>query len=172
VPPTDLFVADASPAAGLPSLLLATAAAYVLAAALRGIERAVVLWTAGAVTVYAASVTILGLVQWLAADDSNSVDDAFQRGQTAVSALWAVVGLALLSIGLWRDLRNLRIGGLVLFGIALAKLFLYDLSTLSAMSRALSFLGVGLVLLFAAFLYQRVSGRDETVDRPPRAEAP
>jgi uncharacterized membrane protein len=172
VPPTDLFVADARPAAGLLSLLLATAAAYALAAALRGVERAAVLWTAGAVTVYAASVTILGLVQWLAADDSKSVDDAFQRGQTAVSALWAVVGLALLSIGLWRDSRNLRIGGLVLFGIALAKLFLYDLSALSAMSRALSFLGVGLVLLFAAFLYQRVSGGDETVDRPPRAEAP
>jgi uncharacterized membrane protein len=172
VPPTDLFVADARPAVGLPSLLLATAAAYAFAASLDGLHRAAALWTAGAVTVYAASVTILGLVQWLAADNPKSVDDAFQRGQTGVSALWAVVGLALLSIGLWRDSRNVRIGGLVLFGIALAKLFLYDLSALSAMSRALSFLGVGLVLLLAAFLYQRVSGEDEEVGRPPRPEAP
>lgn len=171
VPPTDLFVADARPAAGLPSLLVATAAVYALAAYLDGMFRVAALWTAGAVTVYVASVAILGLAQWLAADDAKSVDDAFQRGQTGVSALWAVVGLALLSIGLWRDWRNVRIGGLVLFGIALVKLFLYDLSTLSAMSRALSFLGVGLILLFAAFLYQRVSGGDEEIDRPPRAEA-
>jgi uncharacterized membrane protein len=172
VPPTDLFVADARPAAGLLSLLPATAAAYAFAASLDGVHRAVALWTAGAVTVYAASVTILGLVQWLAADDPKSVDDAFQRGQTGVSALWAVVGLALLSIGLWRDSRNFRIGGLVLFGIALAKLFLYDLSALSAMARALSFLGVGLVLLLAAFLYQRVSGRDEEAGSPPRPSIP
>jgi uncharacterized membrane protein len=172
VPPTDLFVADARPAAGLLSLLPATAAAYAFAASLDGVHRAVALWTAGAVTVYAASVTILGLVQWLAADDPKSVDDAFQRGQTGVSALWAVVGLALLSIGLWRGSRNVRIGGLVLFGIALAKLFLYDLSALSAMARALSFLGVGLVLLLAAFLYQRVSGRDEEAGSPPRPSIP
>ena len=150
---------------------MATAAVYALAAYLDGMFRVAALWTAGAVTVYVASVAILGLAQWLAADDAKSVDDAFQRGQTGVSALWAVVGLALLSIGLWRDWRNVRIGGLVLFGIALVKLFLYDLSTLSAMSRALSFLGVGLILLFAAFLYQRVSGGDEEIDRPPRAEA-
>ena len=172
VPPTDLFVADARPAAGLPSLLLATCAAYALAASLDGVRRATAFWTAGAVTVFAASVAILGLFQWLAADDPKGVDDAFQRGQTAVSALWAVVGLALLSIGLWKDSRGFRIGGLVLFGIALAKLFLYDLSALSAMARALSFLGVGLVLLLAAFLYQRLSGRDADADRPPRASTP
>ncbi len=172
VPPTDLFVAELRPAAGLPSLLLATAAAYAFAASLDRVQRATAFWTAGAVTVFAASVAIVGLFQWLAADDPKSVDDAFQRGQTGVSALWAVVGLVLLSIGLWKDSRNVRIGGLVLFGIALAKLFLYDLSALSAMARAVSFLGVGLVLLLAAFLYQRVSGRDDEAESPPRPSIP
>jgi uncharacterized membrane protein len=168
-PPTDLFLAELRPAGGLPSLLLATAAAYAFAASLDGVQRATAFWTAGAVTVFAASVAIVALFQWLAPDDPKSVDDAFQRGQTGVSALWAVVGLVLLSIGLWKDSRNVRIGGLVLFGIALAKLFLYDLSALSAMARALSFLGVGLVLLLAAFLYQRVSGQDDEAESPPRA---
>jgi uncharacterized membrane protein len=171
VPPKDLFVADARPAAGLLSLLLAIVAAYAFAASLDVRHRSIALWAAGAVSVYAASVAILGLFQWVAADDAKSVDDAFQRGQTAVSSFWAVVGLALLSIGLRKDLRNVRIGGLALFGIALAKIFLYDLSALSAMARALSFLGVGLVLLFAAFLYQRVSGGDGH-DRLPGAGTP
>jgi uncharacterized membrane protein len=79
-----------------------------------------------------------------------------------MSSLWAVVGLVLLAVGLRRDWRDLRIGGLVLFAIAVAKIFLYDLSALSAMARALSFLAVGLVLLFAAFLYQRLSAHEET----------
>jgi uncharacterized membrane protein len=171
VPPADLFVADARPAAGLLSLLLAVLAAYAFAASLDVRYRSTALWAAGAVSVYAASVAILGLFQWVAAGDPKSVDDAFQRGQTAVSSFWALVGLALLAIGLRRDSRNLRIGGLALLGIALAKIFLYDLSALSAMARALSFLGVGLVLLLAAFLYQRVSGGDGH-DRLPGAGTP
>jgi hypothetical protein len=171
VPPADLFVADARPAAGLLSLLLAIVAAYAFAVSLDVRYRSTALWAAGAVSVYAASVAILGLFQWVAAGDPKSVDDAFQRGQTAVSSFWAVVGLALLAIGLRQDSRNLRIGGLALLGIALAKIFLYDLSALSAMARALSFLGVGLVLLFAAFLYQRVSGGDGH-DRLPGAGTP
>jgi len=173
VPPTDLFVIEASPAAGLASLVFAILAAYVFAAHLdAGRRRTVAFWVAGALSVFAASVAILGFFQWLAADDAKSVDDAFQRGHTAVSSFWAVVGLALLSIGLKKDWRDFRIGGLALFAIAVAKIFLYDLSNLSAMARALSFLGVGFVLLLAAFLYQRVSAPDEGAGGPPKAEAP
>ena len=169
VTPEDLFVADPTPAAGLPSLLFATVAAYIFAAYLEpGEAREGAFWVAGALTVYAASVAILGLSQWIAADDPESVDDAFLRGQTAMSSFWAVVGLVLLALGLRKNWRDFRIGGLVLFAVAVAKLFLYDLSNLSAMARALSFLAVGLVLLFAAFLYQRLSGPEE----PPKAEAP
>ena len=37
------------------------------------------------------------------------------------------------------------------------KIFLYDLARLSSVTRALSFLGVGAVLLAAAFFYQRLT---------------
>ena len=56
-----------------------------------------------------------------------------------------------------RDLRVLRLAALGLFALALAKLFLYNLSTLSSVTRALSFLAVGGVLLLAGFVYQRLS---------------
>ena len=54
----------------------------------------------------------------------------------------------------------LRLAALGLFALALGKLFLYDLSTLSSVSRALSFLAVGAVLLLAGFFYQRLSSSE------------
>ena len=51
----------------------------------------------------------------------------------------------------------LRLAALGLFALALGKLFLYDLSTLNSVTRALSFLAVGAVLLLAGFFYQRLS---------------
>ncbi len=55
----------------------------------------------------------------------------------------------------------------MLFGLTLAKIFLYDLATLSPVARALSFLAVGAVLLLGGFFYQRLSS-----DAARRREAP
>jgi uncharacterized membrane protein len=55
----------------------------------------------------------------------------------------------------------------VTFGVTVGKIFLYDLATLSAMARALSFLGVGAVLLLGGFFYQRLTAqldRDEPLN--------
>lgn len=68
---------------------------------------------------------------------------AFERGHTGVSALWCVTAFALLVVGLSRRWRALRLAGLALFAATLAKIFLYDLSSLSSMTRALSFLASG-----------------------------
>jgi uncharacterized membrane protein len=81
-----------------------------------------------------------------------------------VSALWGVLGLALLYVGLTRRLPGVRLGGFALFGVSLAKLFLYDLAFLSSVTRALSFLAVGAVLLLGGFFYQRLAAGAE--ERP------
>jgi uncharacterized membrane protein len=104
--------------------------------------------------IYAVSLAILGAFQWLG---TASVETDFQRGHSAVSAFWGIVGLLTLYAGLTRDLRALRVAGFALFGLALAKLFLYDLANLSSITRALSFLAVGAVLLLAGFFYQRLT---------------
>ena len=88
----------------------------------------------------------------------------FQRGHTAVSALWGLLGLAVLYVGLKRRLNWLRVVGFGLFGLALAKLFLYDLANLSSITRALSFLAVGAVLLIGGFFVQKLS--EEAPVRP------
>ena len=74
-------------------------------------------------------------------------------------------------VGLARDNRNLGIVGLALFGLALTKLFLYDLSSLSSMTRALSFLLVGAILLAAGFFAERLVMSDGG-GRPPAASGP
>jgi uncharacterized membrane protein len=55
-----------------------------------------------------------------------------------------------------KQLPAFRVAGFALFGVSLAKLFLYDLSELSSVTRAFSFLAVGAVLLIGGFLYQRL----------------
>jgi uncharacterized membrane protein len=53
----------------------------------------------------------------------------------------------------------MRYAGLALFGLSLAKIFLYDLSELSSVARAFSFIFVGGLLLVGGFFLQRLSGR-------------
>jgi uncharacterized membrane protein len=73
------------------------------------------------------------------------------------SSFWALVGLALLVAGLIRDERLLRYGGLVVFGLSLFKIFLYDLGTLSSVARAFSFIAVGALVLAGGFFLQKLS---------------
>jgi uncharacterized membrane protein len=150
--PTDLVVSGAHPGAGLPSLAAVVAAVLVLA--YLGSYRVPALWIAGALAVYGAS---LGILQVSERIGTASIATSFQRGHTGVSALWGTLGLVLLVVGLRRASRPLRLGGLALLAISLAKLFLYDLATLSSITRALSFLAVGAVLLLGGFFIQRLS---------------
>jgi uncharacterized membrane protein len=85
------------------------------------------------------------------------VETNFERGHSAVSAFWGLIGLVVLYAGLKRGVTWLRVVGFGLFGLALAKLFLYDLAFLSSITRALSFLAVGALLLVAGFFVQRLS---------------
>jgi uncharacterized membrane protein len=111
-------------------------------------------WVAGVLGLYGLSLAVLGLVEWLG---RAGLDTEFQRGHTTVSAVWGTVGLVLLYLGLRRGWRAFRGAGFALFGVSLAKLFLFDLSQLSSVARAASFLAVGGILLTAGFFYQRLS---------------
>jgi uncharacterized membrane protein len=156
-PPTHLVVAHSHPAHGVVGLLLLTAAVSVFGWALQEGWRAISFWIVGLLVVYAASLGILELSVHIS---TASLHTDFQRGHTGVSALWGVIGLGLLYIGLTRRRRALRLGGFALFAVSLGKLFLYDLSQLSSITRALSFLAVGAVLLLAGFLTQKLTAQD------------
>jgi hypothetical protein len=168
-PPVELFAKQTAPADGVLALLLGIAALVAVTwrvydapardeldrslADFQGEARPYALAAAGLLGVYAASLSLLALAQELGPD----VDTAFQRGHTAVSTMWGALGLIALYLGLKRNVASLRLAGFAIFGVSLAKIFLYDLSRLSSVTRALSFLAVGGVLLLAGFFYQRLS---------------
>jgi uncharacterized membrane protein len=115
------------------------------------------LWCGGAVSLlYLASVGIVTALQPGEAETTVLNLPVRQQGQVLVSALWGVVGLCALLIGLRRDLRELRIGAFALLLAAVAKVFLYDLSALGSAYRVVSFLALGALLLAASFAYQRL----------------
>jgi uncharacterized membrane protein len=76
-----------------------------------------------------------------------------------LSVVWGLIGLGGVIVGLRRrqDLvRNLALGLLL---VAVTKVFVYDLSTLTSLYRVASLAGFGAVLLTSAFAYQRLRPR-------------
>jgi len=84
-----------------------------------------------------------------------SYSNDFLGRQMALSLLWTVYASGLLIGGVRRNAEGLRWQGLVLFGMAVGKVFLYDLSFLSGGYRIISSIVLGVVLLGVSFLYQR-----------------
>jgi len=75
----------------------------------------------------------------------------------ALSILWSVHATVCLALGfVWR-LPALRYFSLGLYLITVAKVFLFDMSKLEMVYRIVSFFVLGLLLLFASLLYQRLS---------------
>jgi uncharacterized membrane protein len=58
-------------------------------------------------------------------------------------------------LGIWKRARILRVVAMVLFGITILKIFIYDLSFLETLYRIFSFIGLGVILLAVSYLYQR-----------------
>ena len=74
--------------------------------------------------------------------------------------LWTAYASALILIGIKRQSALLRWQALVLFGLVVIKVFLYDSSYLQRFYRILSFLILGLMLLVVSFLYQSKASRE------------
>jgi uncharacterized membrane protein len=93
-----------------------------------------------------------------------SFDVITEAENYAYSAVWLVFGIALLAGGLLSGSRALRLASALVLLIAVAKVFLFDLRGLEGVWRALSFMGLGVVLIGIGLVYQRLlfgAGRRE-----------
>ena len=154
-PPTALVYGVDS----LSEAALALAAVTAAVLRLRGArsDRARFELAVGCLAVYLASVAIVSAFQPGALVFDTGLDvNVRQQGQAILSAFWSMTGLALLSLGLRGDIRRVRLAGFALLSVAVAKVFVFDLATLEAEYRVLSFVVVGLLLLAGAYAYQRV----------------
>jgi uncharacterized membrane protein len=62
----------------------------------------------------------------------------------------------LLVFGLWRASRDVRVASGLFVVAAVLKVFLYDLAQLEGILRALSFIGLGAVLIGIGLVYQKL----------------
>lgn len=89
------------------------------------------------------------------------------------SVVWLVFGLSLLGAGVLRRSQMLRLASaIVIVGVVL-KVFLFDMAGLGGALRALSFMGLGAVLIGVGLAYQRLlfpkGGTGAKTEPPPAA---
>jgi uncharacterized membrane protein len=91
-------------------------------------------------------------VHWM---DLSGYSNQYKLGLSIICGMYA---LAIVFAGIIKKKKHLRIGGIFLFGLTLLKLFFYDLSSLSAISKTIVLLMLGILLLVASFLYNKYKG--------------
>jgi len=88
--------------------------------------------------------------------------------QYTYSIAWLAFGVALLGIGIVFNSQRARLASAAVIALTILKAFLVDMSTLTGVYRALSFMCLGLVLVAIGWLYQRILFRRQT---PPAVPA-
>jgi len=71
------------------------------------------------------------------------------------SSAWLLYSVLLFVVGVIRSSAAPRYGAILIFGLSIVKIFIWDLSFLETSYRIISFLVLGLMLLGVSFVYQR-----------------
>ncbi len=87
------------------------------------------------------------ILPWVPASDAE---------QYTYSLVWLVLGVALLAAGVVLRSQPARLASAVVVALTIAKVFLVDMAGLTGILRALSFIGLGVVLVGIGWLYQRL----------------
>ena len=89
------------------------------------------------------------LINWM---DLLGYSGSYKLG---ITILWGVYSLAMIVLGIWKKNKVIRVAAIVLFGVTLAKLFLYDLSSLTTIAKTIVMVSLGILLLVISFLYTK-----------------
>ena len=89
--------------------------------------------------------------------------------QYTYSIAWLAFGVVLLGIGILLNSQRARLASAAVIALTILKAFVIDMSTLTGVYRALSFMCLGVVLMAIAWLYQRILFRRQA---PPAPAAP
>jgi uncharacterized membrane protein len=82
--------------------------------------------------------------------------------QYTYSIAWLGFGVLLLGIGFLVNSERARLASAAVIGLTILKAFAIDMSALTGVYRALSFIGLGLVLVAIGWLYQKILFRRRT----------
>jgi uncharacterized membrane protein len=87
--------------------------------------------------------------------------------QYTYSIVWLIFGVALLGAGIISNSQRARLASAAVIALTVGKAFLIDMSTLTGAYRALSFMGLGIVLVAIGWFYQRILFRKAAPTAPP-----
>ncbi|MFK7784088.1 MAG: DUF2339 domain-containing protein [Crocinitomicaceae bacterium] len=82
----------------------------------------------------------------------NGGGDFYRAGLTIFGGIYA---FALIAFGIWKKRPHLRLMALILFGITLLKLFIYDIAKVDSGGKTIAFISLGVLLLIISFLYSK-----------------
>lgn len=104
------------------------------------------------VITHTALLTIISFeyLQWV--NLAGSTGNQYRLG---LSIVWSVYALALVVAGINKKKKYWRLTGIFFFIITLVKLFVYDLSEATTISKTVSFISLGAILLLVGYLYNR-----------------
>ena len=117
----------------------------------------ILLVAANLLALWALSVQVVDAVYAAADNGSIAFHIVSNVVSLSLSALWTVYAAILIVLGIVRQGRWLRLGGLALLAVPVLKLFLYDAFELDQGYRVAAFIGLGALLVAGGFLYQRYS---------------
>jgi len=153
---------------GLPAVL-----AGVLALVTRGVRPQIYSTTAAIVAVALAMGYLTLQVARIYHGPVLTAGPTTDAEQYAYSAVWLVFGVLLLGAGFVLRSRSVRFASAAVVGLTVAKVFLVDMSDLTGIYRALSFIGLGIVLMGIGWLYQRLLfPRTAAPPQAPAGETP
>jgi uncharacterized membrane protein len=89
--------------------------------------------------------------------------------QYTYSIGWLGFGVVLLGVGILVNSERARLASAVVIALTILKAFVIDMSTLTGVYRALSFMCLGVVLVAIGWLYQRILFRRQAAP-PPAAQ--
>ena len=137
--------------------LLPALAAAILASAARGVRPA---WFVTGAAVFALALisgyVTLEIRHLFHGASIGMLERTGGAEQWSYSAAWLALGVAFLAYGVWRRSHEARLASAALVVISVAKVFLLDLSGLTGLWRALSFVVLGVVLIGIGLVYQNL----------------
>lgn len=115
-------------------------------------------------------VVVLGIVSYEYINWTTIAGGGKSQYKVGLSIVWGLFALALVVYGIRKKQKYIRLAAIVLFVITILKLFLYDLAEAGTITKTVSFISLGAILLLVSYLYNRYKdvlfGDDKAEVRP------
>jgi len=114
------------------------------------------IWIINIVLIIFFSVEMMHAYIFITGPFQNSRVSLQQYSKAGLTILWALCSFTIMWLGMKYEFKTLRIISLILFSLALAKLFLFDIRTISEGGKIAAFIMLGILLLIISFMYQKL----------------